>query len=212
MLSESPSADEPSSPVPVHPDHDNSACPKTEGRETGSQCLHSKSERTQASPDRRRTSSSPSQATKRPPTLDTVWVDQSVDRRSNLDQLLAQLAATLPAISLEFDTLLSPKEVTELLPLRRRGRKAHTSTIFRWMKNGYRGIRLPFIQVGHQRCTSINALHSFLAALTAITRFEQGDSAPPISAGSPEIQLTRPTRSADRHLRIEEELQRRYGI
>jgi hypothetical protein len=136
----------------------------------------------------------------------------SIDPPSSLDELVALLAAGLPPIDVETEILLSPGEVTELLPPRRRGRKAHKSTIFRWMKTGYKGLRLPFIQVGHQRCTSINALQTFLSALTAIARFEQGDPAPPHPGPSPETQLDRSTVGADRHRGIEEELLRRYGI
>ena len=80
------------------------------------------------------------------------------------------------------------------------------------MKDGYRGLRLPFIQVGHQRCTSLNALQSFLSALTAIARFEQGDPAPARPDDIPDDRHSRPTRGADRHLRIEAELLRRHGI
>jgi len=114
-------------------------------------------------------------------------------------------------INLEADTLLSPGEVIELLPPRRRGRKAHKSTVFRWFTTGYKGLRLPFLQVGHQRCTSINALQSFLSALTTISRFEQGDLVPACPV-TPKAQLDRPTPGAKRHLRVEDELQRRHGI
>lgn len=99
-----------------------------------------------------------------------------------------------------------------MLPPRRRGRKAHKSTVFRWFTTGYKGLRLPFLQVGHQRCTSINALQSFLAALTAIARFEQGDPAPipPVASLKP-LPPGTPKRS-NRDSRIEEELRRRHGI
>ena len=110
------------------------------------------------------------------------------------------------------DTLLSPAEVTELLPPRRRGRKAHKSTVFRWFTVGYKGLRLPFLQVGHQRCTSINALQAFLSALTAIARFEQGDPAPVVSAANAENQLPRSAKGADNYRRVEADLLRRHGI
>jgi hypothetical protein len=80
------------------------------------------------------------------------------------------------------------------------------------MNTGYRGLRLPFIQVGHQRFTSIDALQSFLSALTAISRFEQGESLPAILATPPENPTARPARTTDRLLRIEEQLRRRHGI
>ena len=133
------------------------------------------------------------------------------DPPSHLGDLVASLAARLPPIDPETDTLLSPGEVTELLPPRRRGRKAHRSTVFRWFTTGYKGLRLPFLQVGNQRCTSINALQAFLSALTAITRYEQGDPAPS-SPAIPEPEPGRPTRGERRNLRVEDDLQRRHGI
>ncbi len=136
---------------------------------------------------------------------------RSDDPPSKLVDLVARLTAGLPTIDLSSDTLISPGEVVDLLPPRRRGRKAHKSTVFRWFTTGYKGLRLPFLQVGHQRCTSINALQSFLSALTTIARFEQGDLGPACPA-TPEAQLDRPTPGAKRHLQVEDELQRRHGI
>lgn len=115
-------------------------------------------------------------------------------------------------IDLSSDTLISPGEVVDLLPPRRRGRKAHKSTVFRWFTTGYKGLRLPFLQVGHQRCTSINALQSFLSALTTISRFEQGDPATEYPAAGAKDQPSRSARSADRSRRVEADLLRRHGI
>lgn len=128
-----------------------------------------------------------------------------------LAALVARLAAEMPPINLTSDTLISPGEVVLLLPPRRRGRKAHKSTVFRWFATGYKGLRLPFLQVGGQRCTSVNALQSFLAALTTIARFEQGDSGP-ACAPTPELANEQPTQAAKRHVRVEDDLRRRHGI
>jgi hypothetical protein len=159
-----------------------------------------------------RTSSTPGDSRKSLRKIQAVERGNAAVPPSTLDQLLAILAASLPPIKVGFDTLLSPAEVTELLPRRRRGRKAHKSTIFRWMSRGYHGLRLPFVQVGHQRCTSINALSAFLSALTAISRFEQGEPLPAILATSPTTPPVRASRANDRLLRTEEDLRRRHGI
>ena len=53
------------------------------------------------------------------------------------------------------------------LPRRRRGRKCHVSTIYRWTVAGCRGVKLEFVQVGATRCTSRAALGRFFDRLTA---------------------------------------------
>jgi len=53
------------------------------------------------------------------------------------------------------------------LPRRRRGRKIHQATIFRWAQHGIHGVRLEVIRVGGTRCTSEAALRRFFAALSA---------------------------------------------
>jgi hypothetical protein len=132
-------------------------------------------------------------------------------RPSTLRELVSVLAASLPPIDLAIDTPLTPAEVVERLPARRRGRKAHKSTVFRWYSSGCRGLRLPFLQVGNQRCTSLRALQAFLDALTAIARFEQGEPVAPC-AEAVIARGARPARSPDRQLRVEDELKRRHGI
>jgi hypothetical protein len=54
----------------------------------------------------------------------------------------------------------------EWVPRRRRGRKCHVSTLYRWATAGCRGIRLETIQVGGTCCTSREALQRFFEALT----------------------------------------------
>lgn len=53
------------------------------------------------------------------------------------------------------------------LPLRRRGCKIHTSTVFRWVQQGLRGVRLEALRVGGTLCTSEAALKRFFAKLSA---------------------------------------------
>lgn len=58
-------------------------------------------------------------------------------------------------------------DVPGILPKRRGGRKVHTSTVWRWVVKGYRGIRLETIQVGGTRCTSREALERFFEQIDA---------------------------------------------
>jgi len=52
------------------------------------------------------------------------------------------------------------REATKLLPRRRHGQKPHISTLYRWAAQG-----LETIQVGGQRCTSLEALQRFFDRL-----------------------------------------------
>jgi Protein of unknown function (DUF1580) len=56
------------------------------------------------------------------------------------------------------------------LPRRRRGRKTHVSTLFRWSTAGCRGVVLETIQVGGTRCTSREALQRFFERLSEPAR------------------------------------------
>ena len=69
-------------------------------------------------------------------------------------------------------TTESPIPLTQAadeLPRRRRGRKTHVSTLFRWSKAGCKGVRLETIQVGGTRCTSREALQRFFERLSEPT-------------------------------------------
>ena len=65
-------------------------------------------------------------------------------------------------------------ENEELIPIRKVPRKLtewgrgsiHTSTIYRWINPGIRGVRLEWTQTGGQRCTSVQALKRFFDSLT----------------------------------------------
>jgi Protein of unknown function (DUF1580) len=66
-------------------------------------------------------------------------------------------------------TVESPIPLTQAaaeLPRRRRGRKTHVSTLYRWATSGCRGVVLESIQVGGTRCTSREALQRFFERLS----------------------------------------------
>jgi Protein of unknown function (DUF1580) len=64
------------------------------------------------------------------------------------------------------EALLSLAHAAENLPRRRRGRKTHVSTLYRWATVGCRGVVLETIQVGATRCTSREALQRFFERLS----------------------------------------------
>jgi Protein of unknown function (DUF1580) len=64
------------------------------------------------------------------------------------------------------ETLLTLKQAADEVPRRRRGRKTHISTLFRWSTVGCRGVVLETIQVGGTRCTSREALQRFFERLS----------------------------------------------
>jgi Protein of unknown function (DUF1580) len=68
-------------------------------------------------------------------------------------------------LDLSTEKLIPFTEAVKLLP-RRRGKKAHLSTLHRWCTCGVKGVRLEVVQVGGTRCTSREALSRFWARLT----------------------------------------------
>lgn len=74
--------------------------------------------------------------------------------------------AALPAkISLSED-LLTFSAAAKTLPPRRGNRPTHTSCLFRWYRNGLRGVRLEAIRVGGTLMTSKQALERFFERLS----------------------------------------------
>ena len=65
------------------------------------------------------------------------------------------------------ETLISLADAAGGLPRRRRGRKTHVSTLFRWTTSGCRGVVLESLQCGGTRCTSREALQRFFERLSA---------------------------------------------
>ena len=70
------------------------------------------------------------------------------------------------------ESLLTLAQAAEQLPRRRRGRKTHISTLYRWTTAGCRGVRLDTLQVGATRCTSREALQRFFEQLSQGSRGE----------------------------------------
>src|SRR4051794_16096172 len=64
------------------------------------------------------------------------------------------------------ETVVSLAQAADDLPRRRRGRKTHVSTLYRWATVGCRGVVLETIQVGATRCTSREALQRFFERLS----------------------------------------------
>ena len=64
------------------------------------------------------------------------------------------------------ETILTLTQAADDLPRRRRGRKTHVSTIYRWAAAGCRGVCLETIQIGATRCTSREALQRFFERLS----------------------------------------------
>jgi hypothetical protein len=52
------------------------------------------------------------------------------------------------------------------LPPRRGGKQPHTTTLYRWAKQGFRGVKLETIRVGGTLCTSMEALQRFCERLS----------------------------------------------
>ena len=69
-------------------------------------------------------------------------------------------------IDIASETVVSFSKAARLLPARRRGRTPDPSTLYRWATQGLRGIVLETIQVGGQRCTSVEALQRFFDRLS----------------------------------------------
>ncbi|MBL8841268.1 MAG: DUF1580 domain-containing protein [Planctomycetes bacterium] len=72
-------------------------------------------------------------------------------------------------ISLDERTLSLP-EAAKFVPRRRAGRKVATSTLYRWITRGVRGVRLESMAAGGGLVTSREALERFFATLTALRR------------------------------------------
>lgn len=55
---------------------------------------------------------------------------------------------------------------SKCLPRRRKGKRPHVATLFRWTTVGVRGVVLEAIQCGGTRCTSVQALQRFFERCT----------------------------------------------
>jgi hypothetical protein len=68
------------------------------------------------------------------------------------------------------ETIVSFADAAKDLPRRRRGRKIHISTFYRWCTVGCRGIVLESLQIGAKRYTSQQALQRFFERLSERAR------------------------------------------
>ncbi len=64
------------------------------------------------------------------------------------------------------EKVVSFTEATGHLPRRRKGKRPHVATVYRWAQKGCKGVRLETIQVGGTKCTSLEALQRFFEQLT----------------------------------------------
>jgi hypothetical protein len=64
------------------------------------------------------------------------------------------------------ETLISLADAAKSVPRRRRGRKTHLSTLYRWATVGVRGVVLETLQCGGSRITSKQALQRFYERLS----------------------------------------------
>ncbi|MBV8232878.1 MAG: DUF1580 domain-containing protein [Planctomycetaceae bacterium] len=94
------------------------------------------------------------------------------------------------------ETLLPLAQAADELPRRRRGRKTHISTLYRWSQAGCRGVRLETVQVGATRCTSREALQRFFERLSQA----DGREIPPAIGGRSLAQRRRASENAGRQL------------
>jgi hypothetical protein len=83
------------------------------------------------------------------------------------------------------ETLISLADAAKAVPRRRRGRKTHLSTIYRWATVGVRGVVLETLQCGGSRVTSREALQRFYERLSG------PDSAGPVGTQSDPIPTRR---------------------
>ena len=70
------------------------------------------------------------------------------------------------AIDTTSEELISLTEAARLLPRRRKGKRPHVATLYRWSIRGVRGVCLETVQVGGTRCTSREAIARFIDRLS----------------------------------------------
>ncbi len=69
-------------------------------------------------------------------------------------------------IDIQIEEVLSLTEAARRLPRRRKGKRPHPSTLFRWASNGLRGVRLETLRVGGTTYTTMEALQRFFEGLS----------------------------------------------
>jgi len=76
------------------------------------------------------------------------------------------------------EEILTLTQAAAELPRRRRGRKTHVSTLYRWTVSGCRGVVLESIQIGATRATSREALQRFFERLSQPDGIGENPSTP----------------------------------
>ena len=74
-------------------------------------------------------------------------------------------------LDLTVEQLIPLKEVPKLLP-RRRGKKVHYITVYRWTSKGTKNGTLESVKLGRRLYTSMEALQRFLASSNRSTTLE----------------------------------------
>jgi hypothetical protein len=80
---------------------------------------------------------------------------------------LAAVLSPGSVIDSSTENLTPLNQAADELPRRRRGKKTHVSTLFRWTTVGCKGVVLESLQCGGTRCTSREALQRFFEGLSA---------------------------------------------
>ena len=99
------------------------------------------------------------------------------------------------------EELLTLSEAARFCPRRRRGRKPHVSTVYRWATRGSHGCVLDTLRTPGGLCTTKEALRRFFSQLTGgkPSHFHQGSCL----RGAPDEM---------HHVAVEEELKRRFRV
>ena len=109
-------------------------------------------------------------------------------RRLQWEPMKSQTDASVHPKDLD---LIPFDQVPDVLP-RRRGRKHHKSTVYRWADVGVDGVRLRYLQVAGQKCTTRDWLMEFFHKITARKRVSR-DS--PGRRSTARVECTRQTLS-----------------
>jgi hypothetical protein len=64
------------------------------------------------------------------------------------------------------EELIPIRQVPSKLPARANGKQVHVTTVYRWINNGVRGVKLESLKVGGTTYTSAEALQRFAEALS----------------------------------------------
>ena len=72
-------------------------------------------------------------------------------------------------IDITSEEVILLREASELLP-KRQGKKVHVATLYRWAKDGIRGVKLESLKVGGQACTSVEAVTRFVENTNNVPR------------------------------------------